>query len=155
MPKGQHRAAHAHDSTHPQLDIIFAQKHGMAAHHDHRPLGRHPGPCAAFAKHHGDRLTRQHALHAPQLREVAALDEFLGGIGGPDERRKFGGGQVGNAEQMARSGSCAGRGVGADVSSARLPHRSEGIGSVYPRHDGQKMLNWTLQRSVELVNVEM
>jgi len=72
----------------------------VAAHLGDGGLGGDAGPRAALIEHDGDGLAAQGALEV--LGDEALLDVGLVGLRGADEGDQFGGGEVGDGEEMAR-----------------------------------------------------
>lgn len=89
-------------NTYTQLNIIFAQKHGMTAQHRDGRLRGHAGAGAALAKHHGDRLAGQ--AISQRGGSLAALYLRLARGAVAHEVGKLGGREVGNGHEMPGGG---------------------------------------------------
>lgn len=85
-----------------ELNVVLAQKHGMAAEQRDGRLCRHARAGAALAEHHGDRLAG-HAV-AERGRRLTGLDLGLARGAIADEVGEFGGCEVRNGHEMPGRG---------------------------------------------------
>lgn len=83
-----------------ELDVVFAEEHGVAAHEGDGGLGGHAGSGASLVEHHGHGFAGEAILEGGG--GVARLDGGLVGGGIEDELGKFVGAEVVDGCEVTR-----------------------------------------------------
>ena len=85
--------------TYSKLNVVLAQKHGVASHRDYSTLGRDSGAGRALGKQQGDRLAGEGACEG--LGRAPSLDVTLGDGGAGDEGGQLPRGEVRDGQEVA------------------------------------------------------
>ena len=108
---------HGREKSYTQLDIVFSEKHRMAAHQGHSCLGRHASPGATLAKHHGDGPARQLSKQTSRCKSAKKIifDRYFVSGSIENQLRELGSGKVVDGHEMARRRFARDKPLGAQV----------------------------------------